>query len=210
MASNVDPVQLKRDFDDEMLKIYTRARDECGYHATRFRQMLVEHRGVETARRLLPTMSDGYAELWRRKRLDLTVEALILREPWRALFSPMEQEVARRVVVARLAHTRRYTVRAARLAGSFCIAPPDRRTRSRRPALESRRLARAVQKAPRSHVVFWCKSADLPGAGKVCGFPREVEFLRRLSCAMRQLRPRCVRVHSGEAGGHNQRTATPP
>lgn len=52
--------------------------------------MLHEHRGVETARRLIPSISDGYAELWRRGRLDLTVEALILREPWRRLFSQDE------------------------------------------------------------------------------------------------------------------------
>jgi hypothetical protein len=95
MASQLSPEQLQRDFDAEMFGIYTRARDECGYHATRFRQMLFEHRGVETARRLLPTMSDGYAELWRRGRLDLTMESLILREPWCTLFSKSELDVAR-------------------------------------------------------------------------------------------------------------------
>jgi hypothetical protein len=41
-------------------------------------------------------MSDGYVQLWRCGRLDLTVEALILREPWRALFSDAEHQIARR------------------------------------------------------------------------------------------------------------------
>jgi hypothetical protein len=85
---------LEREFDEAMLRVYTSARDECGYNATRFLNMLHTHRGVETARRLLPTMSDGYAELWRRGRLDLTVEALILRTPWAALFSDGQRLLA--------------------------------------------------------------------------------------------------------------------
>jgi hypothetical protein len=39
---------LQRDCDEAMFQIYARARDECHYHATRFLQMLNEHRGVET------------------------------------------------------------------------------------------------------------------------------------------------------------------
>ena len=88
--------RLQRDFDEAMLQVYVRARDECRYNATRFLQMLHERRGIETARRLLPSMSDGYAELWRRGRLDLTVEALILRKPWRRLFTGEELRAARR------------------------------------------------------------------------------------------------------------------
>jgi hypothetical protein len=89
-------IALRLDFDEMMFAIYTRARDECGYIATLFLKMLHEHKGVETVRRLLPTMSDGYVQLWRCGRLDLTVEALILREPWRALFSDAEHQIARR------------------------------------------------------------------------------------------------------------------
>ncbi len=40
-------------------------------------------------------VSDGYAALWERKRLDLTVEALILRPEWLELFSELEREIAR-------------------------------------------------------------------------------------------------------------------
>jgi len=87
---------LRLEFDETMFRIYTRVRDECGYNATGFLKMLHEHKGVETVRRLLPSMSDNYAELWRCGRLDLTVEALILREPWRALFSDAEHQIARR------------------------------------------------------------------------------------------------------------------
>ena len=75
-----------------------RALTECDYKATRFLHMLHEHRGLQTARLLLhaPGVSEGYVALWERKRLDLTVEALILRDEWMLLFSDAEREVARR------------------------------------------------------------------------------------------------------------------
>ena len=79
-----------------MMNIYRRALIECHYNATRFLQMLYEHRGVETARILLRAsdVSDGYVALWERGRLDLTVEAVILDEQWHPLFSDDEREIA--------------------------------------------------------------------------------------------------------------------
>ncbi len=78
-----------------MMQIYVQAKQEAGYTATRFHQMLTDHGGVETARRLLPQMSDGFAELWRRERLDLTVEALVVQRRWASLFTGQELEMAR-------------------------------------------------------------------------------------------------------------------
>ena len=40
-------------------------------------------------------MSEGYVALWERKRLDLTVEALILADEWLPLFGEPEREIAR-------------------------------------------------------------------------------------------------------------------
>ncbi len=57
--------------------------------------MLVEHGGIETARRLLPQMSEGFATLWQRRRLDLTVEHLILEPRWQDLFNDAERDLAR-------------------------------------------------------------------------------------------------------------------
>jgi hypothetical protein len=88
---------LETRFDEAMMSVYLRARNECDYNATRFLNMLHEHRGLETARVLLrsPNVSEGYVALWERQRLDLTVEALILGEEWDPLFSEQEREVAR-------------------------------------------------------------------------------------------------------------------
>ena|SRR5882724_5380939 len=66
-------------FDEEMLGIYQRALSEAKYPATRFLHMLHEHRGVETAKILInaDNVSEDYTAPWERKRLDLTVEAVI-------------------------------------------------------------------------------------------------------------------------------------
>jgi hypothetical protein len=55
------PSDLESRFDEEMFLIYERAKTECGYHATRFLNMLHERGGVHTAKYLLhaPTLSDG-------------------------------------------------------------------------------------------------------------------------------------------------------
>ena len=90
------PSALEAQFDTAMLGIYTRAKSDAGYDAHRFFGMLDERGGLETARHLINAskVSEGYAALWERGRLDLTVEALILDEKWRPLFSKAEREIA--------------------------------------------------------------------------------------------------------------------
>ena len=83
-------------FDEAMMQVYMRAKSEADYVPTRFLQMLQEHGGVETARRLLPQMSEGFAKLWEKGRLDLTVEYVILQPQWRSLFTDAERDIARR------------------------------------------------------------------------------------------------------------------
>lgn len=89
--------ELRARFDEAMMEVYRRALNECDYKATRFLQMLHDHRGLETARILLHAskVSEGYVALWERKRLDLTVEAVILAPEWHPLFSDGEREIAR-------------------------------------------------------------------------------------------------------------------
>ena len=82
---------LAEEFDEGMLNIYRRALTEAHYNASRFMQMLNDHRGVETARLLIraSTVSVGYTALYLRGKLSLTVEAVIYDNPkWHALFSP--------------------------------------------------------------------------------------------------------------------------
>ena len=83
-------------FDEAMLDIYRRAKAEAGYTATRFLSMVVDHGGLKTAQYLLRAakVSEGYTALYERGRLDLTVEAMILRPEWQALFSDVERRIA--------------------------------------------------------------------------------------------------------------------
>ncbi|MFC5828470.1 GmrSD restriction endonuclease domain-containing protein [Nonomuraea insulae] len=83
-------------FDRAMRSIYDRARNEANYHATYFLSMLAEHGSLATARKLLntPAVSDGFAALWERGRLDLTVEALVTQPQFAHLFTPAEIDVA--------------------------------------------------------------------------------------------------------------------
>jgi hypothetical protein len=68
-----------------------------GYRPTEFLRMVDREGAVPTAKRLImsSTPSSGFTRLWELKRLDLTVEALALRVPWRQLFTEVELKKAR-------------------------------------------------------------------------------------------------------------------
>jgi len=89
--------KLKKSFHAAMIDVYVRAKSEAEYIASRFLTMVTEQGGYEAARTLLhaSSVSDGYTALWERKRLDLTVEAVILRPEWHDLFSEEERNIAR-------------------------------------------------------------------------------------------------------------------
>ena len=89
---------LEEAFHEAMLKIYVSAKKECKYNATRFLQMVNEQGGLQAARSLIHAheTSDGFRALWERGRLDLTVEALVLKSPWRPLFTNKELTIAKR------------------------------------------------------------------------------------------------------------------
>jgi hypothetical protein len=92
----IDPENQVAAFQEAMLAIYEKAKSECKYNAARFLQMVVERGGLQTARYLLhaPGLSDGFTALWKCKRLDLTVEAHVLKPEWRGLFTEDEIEIA--------------------------------------------------------------------------------------------------------------------
>lgn len=93
-----DMPDIKAEFTQALLRAYQRAKTEAKYPANVFYRMLNDHGGVDTAKRLInaPNQSDGYAELYLRNRLDLTVEAIVVDNPrWHALFTPEEIEKAR-------------------------------------------------------------------------------------------------------------------
>jgi hypothetical protein len=77
--------EAERQFHKAMVAIYETAKRELGYNATRFLQMLSEQGGLATAKQLLwsEQPSDGFTTLWSHHRLDLTVEAHVLKQEYR-------------------------------------------------------------------------------------------------------------------------------
>lgn len=89
---------LAADFENEMWRLYEEPKRRFGYNATYFLRMLDEGDPLETARRLAlePRHSEGLTFLWEKHALDLSVEALVLRDPWNTLFAPEVLEAARK------------------------------------------------------------------------------------------------------------------
>jgi hypothetical protein len=87
----------ERRFHQAMMEIYQTGKRELGYNATRFIQMVAEDGGLATARRLLWSdhVSDGFETLRSHGRLDLTVEAHVLKEEFAGLFTDKDRERAR-------------------------------------------------------------------------------------------------------------------
>ncbi|WP_019008024.1 hypothetical protein [Deinococcus aquatilis] len=95
MASTVES-----DFQQALLNSAADAR-KIGYNPTRFNQMVAQLGGVATARRLLSTgdSTSGFAELYTHGRLDLSLEALVLKTPYYTLFTEEEIAVARQRLI---------------------------------------------------------------------------------------------------------------
>ena len=90
-----DTADLEHRFDVAMRNIYDEAA-RLGYRPTEFLKMVIEHGGVETARRLLAAdkIQDGFARLFLLGRLDLTVEHHVLLPEFAPLFTDHERAVA--------------------------------------------------------------------------------------------------------------------
>ncbi|MDY6868252.1 MAG: hypothetical protein SVT56_10160 [Chloroflexota bacterium] len=90
--------ELENEFHEAMLNIYRVAKSEAHYNAQRFLQMVVDHGGTEAAHMLInaSTVSEGYAALWERGRLDLTVEAMVVNTSrFHSLFTGAELQTCR-------------------------------------------------------------------------------------------------------------------
>jgi hypothetical protein len=88
---------LEARFHQGLLDTYELLKRKYRYNASYFLHMLLEYGGVETARRLLwkDDISDGFTTLWELKRLDLSVEAFVLRPECASLFTEEERGIAR-------------------------------------------------------------------------------------------------------------------
>ena len=90
--------QLEKKFNQDMHKIYTSAKNDFKYNASRFIQLVSEKGGVLAAKQLI--MKDGgtygFEILWENKRLDLSIEAHVLKPEYRELFTQEEIDTCKR------------------------------------------------------------------------------------------------------------------
>ena len=79
-------------FDQAMLDIYELAGRQTGYWANYFLRSVRKDGGLEAARKLLwkDGTSEGFERLKAEHRLDLSMEALMLRPEFRELFTAAE------------------------------------------------------------------------------------------------------------------------
>ena len=87
----------REQFHNDMLTIYHEAK-KFGYVATRFKQMVDNKGGYETAKQLIAKQDNsttGFTELWMHDKLNLSVEAHVA-EKWSHLFTEEEAAECRR------------------------------------------------------------------------------------------------------------------
>jgi len=91
--------ELEQELHAAMLATCRRAVPEIGHAANYLMQVLGEHGGCEAARTMInrEAPSVPFTALWKRGRLDLSVEALVVgNSKWHELFEPEELARARR------------------------------------------------------------------------------------------------------------------
>lgn len=80
-----------------MKNIYFTAKKELGYNATRFMQLVAQKGGLQAAKQLISKEGGtyGFEVLWENNRLDLSVEALVLKDEYAELFTSAERDICR-------------------------------------------------------------------------------------------------------------------
>ncbi|MDF3154053.1 hypothetical protein P3C58_18915 [Mesorhizobium sp. XAP10] len=92
----VPRVPSEAEFAAELMNTYRQC-EHLGYKPTGMLQMMQEHGAIVTARRLLASPpSEGFNRLALMGRLDLAIESIVQREPWRQLFTDEELNRAKR------------------------------------------------------------------------------------------------------------------
>jgi hypothetical protein len=94
MAVMSDTRSRQIDFTGAMLDLYRRILQEVGHRASSFFDMVNTQGGYETAISLIYALhpSSCYTILHGRQRLDLAVEALVLRPEWSDMFNDEDRQ----------------------------------------------------------------------------------------------------------------------
>ena len=94
----MEPQNLEEQFHKRMLSLCQEAARVVNF-PTILSRRIQKHGGVEAARRTVQDMTPTFEKLWEAKRLDLTVEAVVLDPQWAELFAPEDLAIARQRLV---------------------------------------------------------------------------------------------------------------
>ena len=88
---------LQAKFTAHLLSLAQRSNDELHYHPGYFIKMVKTQGGVGAAKTLLaqPLVSEGFDVLKKLGRLDLSMEAAVIEQPWATMFTADELAIAR-------------------------------------------------------------------------------------------------------------------
>lgn len=86
--------ELENRFHRDMINTYLLAK-KLKYTASYFWQMVCDKGGYQTAKHLIHTNSpsEGFTKLWALGRLDLSVEAQVLKPEYTTLFTDEERQI---------------------------------------------------------------------------------------------------------------------
>jgi hypothetical protein len=86
------------DFEKRVWSAIDIMKEEYDFTPTVLIKMINDHGAVEAVKRLINNLkpSSGYTKLWELKALNLSMEAIILEEEWKAIFSEDERKKAKK------------------------------------------------------------------------------------------------------------------
>jgi hypothetical protein len=94
---------LEQEFSADVLAADEECKRELHYSVTRFERMVRERGAVATAKWAVRyPITNGFEKLWQAGRLDLTIEAMMLRPKYHELFTDAELGTAYRRVGSEL------------------------------------------------------------------------------------------------------------
>lgn len=89
--------ELEKKFTHDMEELCRIAKKECGYNPVRFHQLMSRIGAVAAAKQLItkPGGTEGFTILWMHKRLDLSIEAHVLKLEYQELFTEEEHRICK-------------------------------------------------------------------------------------------------------------------
>ena len=89
--------QIEKKFHEDMRDIYLTAKKELKYNASRFWKLVCLNGGLQAAKILIAKDGGtyGFEVLWEHGRLDLSVEAHVLKSEYTELFTNDERRICK-------------------------------------------------------------------------------------------------------------------